>query len=557
MRLQVAVLLVVALLAPGCFGSSIDVRFTAFAEGEDAWNRHNQFRVLTPEDANVSIEIRATNLEDGTVRLAEGEGDVTLVIPDGTWKIRYDVDGKKRGTLSPVRIDTTAPQVVGLELVGIASTGTYNLGEDAIVEPGATVEVVDLQTGQRIASSLAIQVSGLGDGIFAYAVRLQDPAGNWNNQTVQVRSGTSVLLPSGQWTYGVVARYTNRVQLWDLRDPEAYLDRSTAGAQAGTAYLGDGYGITPDDPDVRAVADSVVTSGMGTMEAAIALYRWMVDNLEYDESRLDSRNLMMPAQTLFDREDPGEDESDEGLARDGGGNGVRGGVCRDLAGAYVSLLRAAGVPARLVSGYVGGSVDGFHAWVEFYAGPAFGQDPWVPVDVSPIDGAYLEERLLQSFGILHPDYLPLRVVEPEDEVAGWSTAMSVRYSYPRGEEEPTFGFEKHVTPTPGFEELGFLCFNPETRARKLDTSDARSQDHPEECPLGTYSQYFERFLWRTERTIDYGIQVESAPAGTEIHGEVAYPFEEGSLPNEVVFQFYGAGFPAGFQNGKAVVDDTV
>src|SRR5205085_262029 len=82
------------------------------------------------------------------------------------------------------------------------------------------------------------------------------------------------------------------------------------------------------------------------------------------EARLNATDLLDPAQTIA--------------------NG--GGVCRDLAALYVSLLRGDGIPARLVAGYLSGRVEGFHAWVEFYGGTGHGPSAWVPVDVSGIDG---------------------------------------------------------------------------------------------------------------------------------------------------------------------------
>jgi transglutaminase-like putative cysteine protease len=69
------------------------------------------------------------------------------------------------------------------------------------------------------------------------------------------------------------------------------------------------------------------------------------------------------------------------------------GVCQDMAHVTVALLRAAGLPARYVSGYLhadpsaepGQSAVGeSHAWVEYWAGS------WLPVD--PTSGAPVRER---------------------------------------------------------------------------------------------------------------------------------------------------------------------
>src|SRR3984957_8957838 len=69
------------------------------------------------------------------------------------------------------------------------------------------------------------------------------------------------------------------------------------------------------------------------------------------------------------------------------------GVCQDMAQIAVSLMRAAGLPARYVSGYLhpdpkaepgSTSVGQSHAWVEYWAGS------WTPLD--PTSGAHVGER---------------------------------------------------------------------------------------------------------------------------------------------------------------------
>ncbi len=92
---------------------------------------------------------------------------------------------------------------------------------------------------------------------------------------------------------------------------------------------------------------------------------------------------------------------------------LRKGVCQDLAHLTVGLLRAHGIPARYVSGYlypkrqgtVGETIEGqSHAWVEWWCGEWYGYDPTnaVPAghrhvvvargrdyaDVTPLKGVY-------------------------------------------------------------------------------------------------------------------------------------------------------------------------
>jgi transglutaminase-like putative cysteine protease len=86
------------------------------------------------------------------------------------------------------------------------------------------------------------------------------------------------------------------------------------------------------------------------------------------------------------------------------------GVCQDMAHVTVALLRAAGLPARYVSGYLhadpeakpGETVVGeSHAWVEYWAGS------WLPLD--PTSGAAVRERhVVVARGRDYGDIPPVR-----------------------------------------------------------------------------------------------------------------------------------------------------
>jgi transglutaminase-like putative cysteine protease len=86
------------------------------------------------------------------------------------------------------------------------------------------------------------------------------------------------------------------------------------------------------------------------------------------------------------------------------------GVCQDMAHVTVALLRAAGLPARYVSGYLHAdpsaepgqtAVGESHAWVEYWAGS------WRPLD--PTSGAPVRERhVVVARGRDYGDVSPLK-----------------------------------------------------------------------------------------------------------------------------------------------------
>jgi transglutaminase-like putative cysteine protease len=88
------------------------------------------------------------------------------------------------------------------------------------------------------------------------------------------------------------------------------------------------------------------------------------------------------------------------------------GVCQDMAQLTLALLRAAGLPARYVSGYLhplpeaepgSTAVGQSHAWVEYWAGG------WVPLD--PTSGAAVGERhVVVARGRDYADVPPLKGV---------------------------------------------------------------------------------------------------------------------------------------------------
>jgi transglutaminase-like putative cysteine protease len=103
------------------------------------------------------------------------------------------------------------------------------------------------------------------------------------------------------------------------------------------------------------------------------------------------------------------------------------GVCQDVAQLTVALLRAAGLPARYVSGYLHPDVAAepgrtavgqSHAWAEYWAGS------WVPLD--PTSGADVGERhVVVARGRDSADVPPLRGIYQGPPASGMEVTVEV------------------------------------------------------------------------------------------------------------------------------------
>ena len=152
-----------------------------------------------------------------------------------------------------------------------------------------------------------------------------------------------------------------------------------------------------------------------------------------DEWRLesdDSRELVRRALRRF-REQPyvytltpptlGADSIDEFLFD------TRRGFCEHYAGAFVFLMRAAGVPARVVAGYLGGEENGdyvivrqsdAHAWAEVW----LEGEGWVRIDPT---AAVAPERIEGGLAAALPAGEPIPFLSRRD--AGWLRAASLQW----------------------------------------------------------------------------------------------------------------------------------
>ena len=128
----------------------------------------------------------------------------------------------------------------------------------------------------------------------------------------------------------------------------------------------------PTDGKVREIALSVTKGKHKISEKARAVYQWVVENTVRDP----------------DVKGCGTGEVEKVLAK-------RGGKCADISSVFVSIARAAGVPAREVFGLRLGKKDdedmtgGHHCWAEFYV-PGYG---WVPADPADVRKIMLVDKL--------------------------------------------------------------------------------------------------------------------------------------------------------------------
>ncbi|MCR4298968.1 MAG: transglutaminase-like domain-containing protein [Gallionella sp.] len=128
----------------------------------------------------------------------------------------------------------------------------------------------------------------------------------------------------------------------------------------------------PTDGKVKEIALSVTNSKQKISEKARAVYQWVVEN-----------TVRNP-----DTKGCGTGEVDIQITK-------RSGKCADISSVFVSVARAAGVPAREVFGLRLGKKDdedmtgGHHCWAEFYV-PGYG---WVPADPADVRKIMLVDKL--------------------------------------------------------------------------------------------------------------------------------------------------------------------
>ena len=130
-------------------------------------------------------------------------------------------------------------------------------------------------------------------------------------------------------------------------------------------YLQSTEWVPSSDMEIQRIATKIIQGKKGTLEKAKAVYDWVVENT-YRDPKVKGCGLGIPSRTLN---------------QCGGG-----GKCADLSTVFVTLARAAGVPARDVYGMrlsspkEGDITSAFHCWAEFYLTGT----GWVMVDPADV-----------------------------------------------------------------------------------------------------------------------------------------------------------------------------
>jgi transglutaminase-like putative cysteine protease len=170
--------------------------------------------------------------------------------------------------------------------------------------------------------------------------------------------------------------------------------------------------IDPADPEIKALAEQIKseTGSDDVWTVANALYAWVKTNIAY-HTDTQSKHVQSAIDVLHNSR----------------------GDCDELSFLYISLCRAAGIPARFVEGYwVNNKPEGnyvAHAWAEFY----YGQ--WAPVELTELwnsgNNAAADQFMIKRdnalfFGVDRPDHITDFVDDGTSESMGGNNRIISR-----------------------------------------------------------------------------------------------------------------------------------
>ncbi|WP_308123372.1 transglutaminase family protein [Modestobacter marinus] len=289
--------------------------------------------------------------------VAEMRGDLTLPSPRELFRI--DASVQQPGYLRAVVLDQYTD--TGWRMSNL--DGSESIAEDPTLAPlpgrvasrPVAAEITVVAHEDRFLPSLYSPLS----------VEVDGPSDNrW-----RFDEETSTVFGRGVTTAGLSYRVT-------AQEPEpAIEDLAAAPEVAPGDPVAERFGqLPPLDPSVPALVGELTAPGQTPYERVMAVHRHLTDRANGFRYSLSTA----PGTT-------GDDLAD--FLR------LKQGYCEQYAGAMAVLVRAAGVPARVVLGYTTGSAqedgtrivttDDAHAWVEVW----FADLGWVPFDPTPIAAA--------------------------------------------------------------------------------------------------------------------------------------------------------------------------
>ncbi len=198
---------------------------------------------------------------------------------------------------------------------------------------------------------------------------------------------------------GYIYIHMNGTQTMQLVDKKEMSIADAASSQPG--YLGSETTteqearamIDPSNSEIKALAEQIKnkTGSDDSWTVAGAIFAWMKNNTIYYHDAESDRYTQSAIEVLHNRR----------------------GDCDELSFLYISMCRAAGIPARFAEGYLvekkTNETQAGHMWAEFYDGE------WVPVELSTswpdiqavgkVDHYTMNKEVSTVFGVLQPDHV--------------------------------------------------------------------------------------------------------------------------------------------------------
>jgi transglutaminase-like putative cysteine protease len=227
---------------------------------------------------------------------------------------------------------------------------------------------------------------------------------------------------------------TKTLQLLERQDMKI-----SAASLSQQKYLGREYDeekramIDPTDPEIKALAEKIKseTGSDDVWTVANAMYVWVKTNIAYNTDT-QSTYVQSAIEVLQNHR----------------------GDCDELSFLYISLCRAAGIPARFVIGYwINNKPEGRyfgHAWAEFY----YGQ--WAPVELTELwtseNNAVADQFMMKRdnalfFGVDRADHITTFVDDgTSDSMGGYNRITSRSYDTPPSYTPSTYYEAKEYEP---------------------------------------------------------------------------------------------------------------